>query len=72
MYFCNEDVADKLAKYFSGHLASFWQNFSGNFMGSEHLKLPENISRHLVTFFSRDGQFKHNNIHRCMAFFNAF
>ncbi len=68
----SEDVADKLAKYFSGPLASLWQNFGCNFMGSEHLKLPENVSRHLEVFFGRDGQFKHNNIHSCMDFFQCF
>ena len=43
------DVADKLAKYFNGHLASLWQNFSCNFMGS--LKITRDVSRHLVAFF---------------------
>ena len=45
-----EVVADKLAKYFSGHLAAFWHTFGCNFMGSVHLKLPEKVSRHLVVF----------------------
>ena len=43
-------VADKLAKYFSGHLAALWHTFGCNFMGSMHLKLPEKVSRHLVVF----------------------
>ena len=46
----NEGVADKLAKYFSGHLAALWHTFGCNSMGSVHLKLPENVSRHLVVF----------------------
>ncbi len=33
-----EGVADKLAKYFSGHLAALWHTFACNFMGSVHLK----------------------------------
>ncbi len=48
--FPNEGVADKLAKYFSGHLAALWHTFGCNFMGSVHLKLPEKVSRHLVVF----------------------
>ncbi len=46
-----EGVADKLAKYFSGHLVALWQNFGCNFLGSEHWKLPQKVSRHLVAFF---------------------
>ena len=45
-----EGVADKLAKYFTGHLVAPWRNFGCNFMGSEPLKLPEKVSRHLVAF----------------------
>ncbi len=45
-----EGVADKLAKYFSGHLVALWQNFGCNSMGSENLKIPERVSRHLVAF----------------------
>ena len=45
-----EGVADKLAKYFSGHLVALWQNFGCNFRGSDHLKLPEKVSGHLVAF----------------------
>ncbi len=45
-----EGVADKLAKYFSGHLAALWHAFGCNFMESMHLKLPEKVSRHLVVF----------------------
>ena len=45
-----EGVADKLAKYFSGHLPALWHIFSCNFLGSVHLKLPEKVSRHLVVF----------------------
>ncbi len=41
-------------------------------MWSAHLKLPEKVRRHLVVFFSRDGQFKHNNIQSCMDFFQCF
>ncbi len=48
--FAIEDVADKLRKYFSGHLAALWQYFGCNFTGSEYLKLPEKVSRHLVAF----------------------
>ncbi len=46
-----EDVADKIGKYFNGHLAALWQYFGCDFTGSEHLKLPEKFSRHLVAFF---------------------
>ncbi len=48
--FNSEGVADKLAKYFSGHLAALWHTFGCNFMGSMHLKLLDKVSRHLVVF----------------------
>ncbi len=33
-YFFIEGVADKLAKYFTGHLPALWHTFGCNFMGS--------------------------------------